>query len=164
MLAAFTIGAIPLIFGPFIVENNALKRNLLEAQKLNKALSERHKDEKGSNEMITLSGETKDSVTLLPQNIFYMEASGNYVDIYYKEEGKEKHKLLRSTIKQMEETMQPFEYFVRCHRAYIVNINHIIHISGNAQGYRLNLTETTEEIPVSRTYLKNLKKLKDIIN
>ena len=78
---------------------------------------------------------------------------------YYKEEGKEKHKLLRSTIKQMEETMQPFEYFVRCHRAYIVNINHIIHISGNAQGYRLNLTETTEEIPVSRTYLKNLKKL-----
>ena len=37
--------------------------------------------------------------------------------------------------------MQPFEYFVRCHRAYIVNINHIIHISGNAQGYRLNLTE-----------------------
>ena len=47
---------------------------------------------------------------------------------------------------------------------YIVNINHIIHISGNAQGYRLNLTETTEEIPVSRTYLKNLKKLKDIIN
>ena len=164
MLAAFTIGAIPLIFGLFIVENNALKRNLLEAQKLNKALSERHKDEKGSNEMITLSGETKDSVTLLPQNIFYMEASGNYVDIYYKEEGKEKHKLLRSTIKQMEETMQPFEYFVRCHRAYIVNINHIIHISGNAQGYRLNLTETTEEIPVSRTYLKNLKKLKDIIN
>ena len=98
MLAAFTIGAIPLIFGLFIVENNALKRNLLEAQKLNKALSERHKDEKGSNEMITLSGETKDSVTLLPQNIFYMEASGNYVDIYYKEEGKEKHKLLRSTI------------------------------------------------------------------
>ena len=88
MLAAFTIGAIPLIFGLFIVENNALKRNLLEAQKLNKALSERHKDEKGSNEMITLSGETKDSVTLLPQNIFYMEASGNYVDIYYKEEGK----------------------------------------------------------------------------
>ena len=65
-----------------------MKRNLLEAQKLNKALSERHKDEKGSNEMITLSGETKDSVTLLPQNIFYMEASGNYVDIYYKEEGK----------------------------------------------------------------------------
>lgn len=46
MLAAFTIGAIPLIFGLFIVENNALKRNLLEAQKLNKALSERHKDEK----------------------------------------------------------------------------------------------------------------------
>ena len=80
MLAAFTIGAIPLIFGLFIVENNALKRNLLEAQKLNKALSERHKDEKGSNEMITLSGETKDSVTLLPQNIFYMEASGNRTD------------------------------------------------------------------------------------
>ena len=163
MLAAFTIGVIPLIFGLFIVENNALKRNLLEAQKLNKLLSERSRQEEATTETITLAGDTKDSISLLPENILYMEASGNYVDICYKEEGKEKHKLLRSTIKQLEEIMQDFNYFVRCHRAYIVNINHIRNISGNAQGYRLSLGHGIQEIPVSRTYLKELKDLKDIL-
>lgn len=164
MLAAFTIGVIPLIFGLFIVENNALKRNLLEAQRLNKLLSERTRQEKTDTEKITLSGETKDSVHLHPEDILYMEVSGNYVDICYKEEEKEKHKLLRSTIKQMEEEMQAFNYFVRCHRAYIVNINQIRNISGNAQGYRLSLVCTTREIPVSRTYLKNLKDLKELLH
>lgn len=163
MLAAFTIGVIPLIFGLFIVENNALKRNLLEAQKLNKLLSERTRHEEATTETITLAGDTKDSISLVPENILYMEASGNYVDICYKEEEKEKHKLLRSTIKQMEEIMQDFNYFVRCHRAYIVNINHIRNISGNAQGYRLSLGHGIQEVPVSRTYLKELKDLKDIL-
>lgn len=163
MLAAFTIGVIPLIFGLFIVENNALKRNLLEAQKLNKLLSERTRQEEAATETITLAGDTKDSISLVPENILYMEASGNYVDICYKEEEKEKHKLLRSTIKQMEEIMQDFNYFVRCHRAYIVNINHIRNISGNAQGYRLSLGHGIQEVPVSRTYLKELKDLKDIL-
>lgn len=163
MLAAFTIGVIPLIFGLFIVENNALKRNLLEAQKLNKLLSERTRQEEAATGTITLAGDTKDSISLVPENILYMEASGNYVDICYKEEAKEKHKLLRSTIKQMEEIMLDFNYFVRCHRAYIVNINHIRNISGNAQGYRLSLGNGIQEIPVSRTYLKELKDLKDIL-
>lgn len=163
MLAAFTIGVIPLIFGLFIVENNALKRNLLEAQKLNKLLSERTRQEEATTETITLAGDTKDFISLVPENILYMEASGNYVDICYKEEAKEKHKLLRSTIKQMEEIMLDFNYFVRCHRAYIVNINHIRNISGNAQGYRLSLGNGIQEIPVSRTYLKELKDLKDIL-
>ncbi|WP_455673528.1 LytTR family DNA-binding domain-containing protein [Phocaeicola sp.] len=165
MLAAFTIGIIPLLFGLFIVENNALKRNLLEAQKLNKLLSERtRQEEEETTKTITLSGDTKDAISLPPESILYMEASGNYVDICYKEDNKEKHKLLRSTIKQMEEVMLPHNNFIRCHRAYIVNINHIRNISGNAQGYRLSLTGATEEIPVSRTYLKDLKGLKDILS
>lgn len=163
MLAAFAIGIIPLIFGLFIVENNALKRNLLEAQRLNKLLSERALQKEETTETITLSGDTKDSISLIPENILFMEASGNYVEICYKEEAKEKHKLLRSTIKQMEEVTQAFSYLIRCHRAYIVNINHIRNISGNAQGYRMSLTNTMQEIPVSRTYLKELKNLKDII-
>lgn len=162
MFAAFTIGIIPLIFGLFIVENNALKRNLMEAQRLNKLLSERTRQEETTTETVTLSGDTKDSIRLNPETILYMEASGNYVDICYKEEAQEKHKLLRSTIKQMEEMMQDFNYFVRCHRAYIININHIRNISGNAQGYRLGLGNGIQEIPVSRTYLKELKDLKNI--
>ena len=155
--AAITIVIIPLIFGFFIIENNALKRNLQEAIRMNKLLSERNIQEEKGGDAIILSGDTKESICVLPDNIMYMESSGNYVDVCYREEGNMKHKLLRSTIKQMDEMMEKYGCFVRCHRAYIVNVNKIMNINGNAQGYRLNLEDTQQEIPVSRTYLKDFK-------
>ena len=155
--AAITIVIIPLIFGFFIIENNALKRNLQEAKRMNKLLSERNIQEEKGGDAITLSGDTKESICVLPDNIMYMESSGNYVDVCYREEGNMKHKLLRSTIKQMDEMMEKYGCFVRCHRAYIVSVNKIMNINGNAQGYRLNLEDTQQEIPVSRTYLKDFK-------
>lgn len=134
-----------------------MKRNLQEAKRMNKLLSERNIQEEKGGDAITLSGDTKESICVLPDNIMYMESSGNYVDVCYREEGNMKHKLLRSTIKQMDEMMEKYGCFVRCHRAYIVNVNKIMNINGNAQGYRLNLEDTQQEIPVSRTYLKDFK-------
>jgi len=67
------------------------------------------------------------------------------------------HKLLRSTIKQMEEQLKDHQSFIRCHRAYIVNMNQITNIEGNAQGYKLRLRKTDKDIPVSRTYIQALK-------
>ena len=161
MVAGITILAIPLIIGLFVIENSNLKRNLQEADKLNQRLSERVKQEDDVTDTVTLLGDTKDSIVILPEKILYMESSGNYVDICYLEESKVKHKLLRSTVKQMEEAMQAYSSFIRCHRAYIVNINHITNIGGNAQGYRLSLSGLQQEIPVSRTYLKNFKSFLD---
>lgn len=161
MLASVSLGIIPTSIVLFIHQNSALKHNLREAHKLNQLLAERMKtDHKANNDMLVLSGETKDTVTVHPEDLLYLEASGNYVDVCYKE-GAEKHKLLRTTIKQMEELLLPYESFVRCHRAYIVNMNQVSTVSGNAQGYRLSLTDTRHEIPVSRTYMKGLK---DILN
>jgi DNA-binding LytR/AlgR family response regulator len=79
---------------------------------------------------ITLSGSTKDSVTAKPGDIVYIEA-----------------------------TLQQEPIFVRCHRTYIVNTDKIYSVTGNAQGYRLSLHDTQEEIPVSRTYLHVIKDL-----
>lgn len=161
MLASVSLGIIPTSIVLFIHQNSALKRNLREAYKLNQLLAERMKtDHETNSDMLVLSGETKDTVSVHPENLLYLEASGNYVDVCYKEET-EKHKLLRTTIKQMEELLLPYKSFVRCHRAYIVNMNQVSTVSGNAQGYRLSLTDTRQEIPVSRTYMKGLK---DILN
>lgn len=161
MLASVSIGIIPTSIVLFIHQNSALKRNLSEAYKLNQLLAERMKtSHDANNDMLVLSGETKETISVHPENLLYLEASGNYVDVCYKD-GTEKHKLLRTTIKQMEELLLPYGSFVRCHRAYIVNINQVSTVSGNAQGYRLSLTDTRLDIPVSRTYMKGLK---DILN
>ena len=59
---------------------------------------------------------------------------------------------MRCTLKQMEEQLQGVQGIMRCHRAYIVNIAHVEHVSGNGQGYRLTLKATKEQVPVSRQY------------
>lgn len=156
MVAAITIGLIPLSISTYSANNRSLKRNLLEVKELNETLAKRLKSNQ-KEDLLRLEGSTKDAIDVKPNDILYIESSGNYVNIVYVEESKTKKKLLRSTIKQLEELLLPYPLFIRCHRAYIVNTNHLITVTGNAQGYKLSLHHTEEVIPVSRSYTKQLK-------
>jgi len=157
MFATLSIGLIPIVIATIITQNSSLKRNLAQSIELNKTLAKRIKPEEEDTILITLTGETKETISVRPEDILYMESYGNYVDVFYKTEKEVGHKLLRSTIKCMEDALQAYPYFIRSHRAFIVNVNQIMNVSGNAQGYRLTLFDSPREIPVSRTYMSNLK-------
>lgn len=157
LFAALTIGIIPLSIITIITQNNALKRNLNSSKEINQILSERIKVSPIKEDLITLNKSTKESISIRPEDILYMESEGNYVNVHYRQDEKVTYKQIRSTIKQMEETLQNHPMFIRCHRAFIVNINYISNAEGNAQGYQLTLSNVPQEIPVSRTYLKNIK-------
>ncbi|MDR1624184.1 MAG: LytTR family transcriptional regulator [Tannerellaceae bacterium] len=157
LFAVLTIGIIPLSIITILSQNSALKRNLISSKEINRVLSDRIKRHTATEGLITLSGSTKDSVTAKPEDILYIEATGNYVNVHYKQDDKLTYKLLRTTIRQIEETLQQEPSFVRCHRTYIVNTDKIYNVTGNAQGYRLSIHDTSEEIPVSRSYLNVIK-------
>ncbi len=156
LLASITIGLIPITISIYMIKNRRLKENLLEAIKVNTILSQRLV-KRESYEQILFESNNKESFLVNPESILYIESAGNYISIVYREEEHIKKKLLRSTIKQAEEVLQPHTVFIRCHRAFIVNTNHILTVSGNAQGYKLNLRYTEEAIPVSRTYMALFK-------
>lgn len=157
LFAALTIGIVPLSIITIITQNNALKRNLNSSKEINQMLSERINISPVKEDLITLNKSTKESISIRPEDILYMESEGNYVNVHYRQDEKVTYKQIRSTIKQMEETLQNHPMFIRCHRAFIVNINYISNAEGNAQGYQLTLSNVPLEIPVSRTYLKNIK-------
>lgn len=157
LFAALTIGIVPLSIITIITQNNALKRNLNSSKEINQMLSERINISPKQEDLITLNKSTKESISIRPEDILYMESEGNYVNVHYRQDEKVTYKQIRSTIKQMEETLQNHPMFIRCHRAFIVNINYISNAEGNTQGYQLTLSNVPLEIPVSRTYLKNIK-------
>jgi hypothetical protein len=161
ILVTSLIGIIPVIVAIFIVQNNALKKNLYDAKLINDQLAKRLKDTIQLNyiepEVIVLSGNTKETVTLYPDSILYLESSGNYIKIKYLLKGVIKQKQLRTTIAQMEKSLHYYPYIVRCHRAYMVNISYIINIEGNSQGFQLDLRYLKEKISVSRSYIKAIK-------
>jgi hypothetical protein len=103
---------------------------------------------------IKLLGQNNNEFLMVkPLQIIFMEAADNYVEIHFREE-RLKKVLLRSTLSLIHQQLGSFEFFIKCHRSYVVNRNHIVSTSGNAQGLKLKLKDIEEPIPVSRTLTK----------
>ena len=152
----FPVGIIPATFGYFWLKNQGLHSDLHEKEEQNRKLMNRIRNESISDEkIITLSGNTKDALTLFPRELFYIESVGNYIQINYHINGNISQKVLRATLLQMEELLSEYPYLVRCHRAFIVNTQHIEMI----KGLKLRLKTIEKEIPVSKSFKSALKKM-----
>ena len=156
-IGVFTIGIVPLCVGRQLEKNHLLKQRIADIELKQEAVESRLsiRDDNAPHTII-LTGETKESLEIIPENIIYLESSGNYVNVYYINKG-EARKTIRSTFKSLEEQLSLFSFLVRCHRTYIVNVNCISNLDRNTQGYHLSMKNSNKEIPVSRTYLKQLK-------
>jgi DNA-binding LytR/AlgR family response regulator len=81
--------------------------------------------------------------------ILYIEGSGNYVKIY---NNKEKPLLVLDKLNDLQEKL-PQKIFLRVHKSYIVNVNHISKVEGNM------LKMSSKEVPFSAHYRKNVEML-----
>ena len=107
--------------------------------------------------MLTLQSENeKDKLSFPVEELLYIEAADNYVKIHFTGNEVLQHRVLRSSLKRREEMLATYSQVYRCHRAYMVNLNKLVHISGNAQGYKLHLAGIDEPIPVSRSLNREL--------
>ncbi len=151
------------IYSYFVDRNRLLSERLKEEIELNKALERRaslsHISQSESidivakdEEKIIIKGNTKESLGVLPSMLQFIEAEGNYINVFYLENGVSQKKTLRCTLKQIEELFKDYSNIIRCHRAFIVNIDKIKHVDGNAQGYRLHIDDTDRTVLVSRAY------------
>lgn len=86
----------------------------------------------------------------------------NYCSVYFMENDTLKKMLIRISLSSLLNQVQT-DGIKRCHRSYIVNLNQVKSLKGNAQGYRLFLHEIDFEIPVSRSFISLIiPKLKDL--
>ncbi len=85
-------------------------------------------------------------------DIEWLEADGNYVNLHVKG----RHYPLRSTMTAVEPRLAP-ERFLRVHRSYIVNLDHLVEIEPLDTGdARLKLKDGTV-VPCSRRYRAGLR-------
>lgn len=89
----------------------------------------------------------EDMVFVLAKDILYMEACNQDIRIVTSD-----HEYWRRyNLKDYEEEMKEY-FFVRCHRGYLVNVSHVIRVSGKEI-----LLDNGESIPLSRTKEKSVK-------
>ncbi len=87
-----------------------------------------------------------DDFNLNLDNFVYAKSDKNYTYIYLED----KVYLKRIPLKSLEDQLSGFQFIIKCHRSYLVNLYKIEAIKGNTQGYKLNVKNCVEEVPVSR--------------
>ena len=155
---SFAIG----LYWRFKFRSRYLAAELEETKVLNeqiKNMAQPDKQEKP--ETLTLEGSTNDKVTLDISHLLYIEAVGNYVKICQLHDDEVRTDMLRATMKQVEDNLQPYPMIVRCHRAFMVNLGQVEQISSNARAMQLIMRHSHDAIPVSRS---NIAQVKEAIN
>jgi hypothetical protein len=104
-----------------------------------------------SSELTLIAENEKVTLQLSSLNLLYIESSDNYSMVVFRKDEQIFKELIRSSLTRLEGQMQ-ITSIVRCHRSYIVNLDKVVKVSGNAQGFKLHLGETDFIVPVARKY------------
>ncbi|WP_205510783.1 LytR/AlgR family response regulator transcription factor [Longitalea arenae] len=151
----FVVGIFPLGLNILLKQQRLLKKYQAGALRLDEQLKQPEQmpqPESALPGILTFTSENgKEQLSVAVNDLRYITAADNYIRICFIKGHEPAFHLLRNTLRKAEESLSAFPQFFRCHRAYIVNLVAVEHVSGNAQGYKLHLRDVEELIPVSRS-------------
>jgi hypothetical protein len=155
------MGLLPISIFTLLRQNQLLKTFREKAKTLEKKLQEKNElrqlqvkeEEKKTPDVIVMEGDYQNEKVSVPAHQLYMvQSATNYVKVYTEQKGKVMYSIIRLTMKKAEETLSANSAFFRCHRTCIINLDKIIHVEGNAQGYKITLEGIEEPVPISRNF------------
>jgi len=112
------------------------------------------------NKSITFhSDNVTDNLTLLISEVAYIKSADNYVEVVFREGKVLRKQLLRNTLKTIEQQLQPYPLFIRCHRICIVNSYYISSLEKIDNNQWISIKGFDEKLPVSRQYLLKIKEI-----
>lgn len=153
----FLVSIIPIVVISIISHNLYLKKNLESSKLLNEQLNKLPQTLLHGQNLSFYSDNNKIVLQIHSSDFIYAEAAGNYATIFFVQNSEINRLLIRNTFKSIEIQLAGCESALKVHRAFIVNVQKIEKVSGNSQGYRLKLQHCENEIPVARSFNKNLK-------
>lgn len=101
----------------------------------------------------------KEELSFYPGQLIYAESDGNYVVFHLERDGTMSREIIRNSISNTEQQLASFPYFLRTHRAFIVNLKKIKSKHGNVLSYQLKLSGCDSMIPVSRSNIETFDRV-----
>lgn len=167
-LSIFAVFKIVVVcFVPVAVYQTLLSRSVLKQQiflagkKLEKLQSEMSR-QAGRNftERILIESENKsENVEVRLNDILLVRSADNYVELVYLDDGTVKKRLIRNTLKNIEERLSLFPDFLRCHRTTLINAGYVEKLFRSYSGVFIKLKGYEPSVPVSRQYLLKVKEI-----
>lgn len=131
---------------------------LLEKRTLQKQL-EKYEEDYLNKSIEFVSENNTELLKLQVSEVAFIRSADNYVEIVYREAGEFKKKLIRNTLKAMEQQIKMYSNFLRCHRICIVNTHFIEKLNASYDNHWISIKGSGEKIPVSRPYLLKIREI-----
>ena len=152
---AFALG----LYWRFKYRSKFLAAELEETRQLNEELLKSQTAEKSAEPAptVTLTGSTSETITVDVHNLLYIETVGNYAKVSQLINGEVRTDMIRATSKQIECDLQAYHKIVRCHRAFLVNLEQVEKIVSSSGSMQLLIKHCHDSIPVSRSNMTGVK-------
>jgi hypothetical protein len=156
------VGLFPVVFIVFMKQLLLYREYAAEALQVNRQIQTTEPStappDTAVQTRVVLQGEGQNErLELSAEEILFITSADNYVQVFHGAGPALRSPLLRSSLKKMEQQLSGVPSFLRCHRVYVVNLNLVKKVSGNAQGLRLHLDGVEKPIPVSRNLTQTVK-------
>lgn len=146
----FLVVFIPYLVSWLYINNISLRKRVSELESLGflQVGVINFTDEKGENKL-----------SLSSNSLIYIESADNYVEINYVSQNKINKFLLRNSMKRMEEALVGTNV-CRCHRSFIVNMEHVTAMRRNADELEMEFRiPEIKKIPISKTYAEKVSEM-----
>jgi DNA-binding LytR/AlgR family response regulator len=149
----------PVILGLYdtIKELRFQNNSLVIEKKIIQKQVEKYEEDYLNKSVEFISENLNENFSLLIAEVIFIRSADNYVEIVYKESEGFKKKLIRNTLKNIEQQTRQYSNFLRCHRICIVNVHYIDKLIRYNENHWLMIKGYHEQLPVSRQYLLKLK-------
>lgn len=150
------VGLIPIIFFAFYRERTDNRRYVAGSSGMNKAVTAKGEGQKREEQTTVLirSRNNNEDVEIDLADLLFIKSMDNYLEVY----GQNTKVVVRNTLKSVSQDLKNYPNLFRCHKSFLVNLNRVESITGNAQGYKLIVEGHEELIPVSRSLNEEIKK------
>lgn len=170
LFATLSVGFLPFLVLVLYRHNRLLQHNMRLAAAMNHALpmldatqptAQSNHSSRPDADTITLQPDSGTAaLTFSPADLVCAESADNYVRVTIAHGDTAKTTLVRQTLKHLEELVATrHSRVVRCHRSFLVNMDHVVRADGNAQGLKLHMHHSCEPVPVSRSYVPAIRSL-----
>lgn len=155
---AIAIGLLPYLIATFVRHNYLLKQHTKEVAQLNQQLSvdQSTNTEHINSEKLLLIPKLESPVAV--SDFLYAESRGNNLLIQSEQNNKPVVYTVRSTLNEFVEANRHFTQLFRCHRSFIINMDRILKVEGNAAGYQVLLHNQLPAVVVARSNVAAFRK------
>jgi two-component system LytT family response regulator len=146
------LGVLPVTFSGLLVQLRASSQYQQQASAIQPRVSVPQEKQQ-----VVIQATHGESLAVDSASLLFVEAMQNYVMVHVRDDQSvTQRQIVRTTLTATEKALADLGV-LRCHRSYLVNPCQIVEVEGNAQGLKLRVSGVEEFVPVSRSYIPNLR-------